>query len=59
MSEENNDIMARKALKAIASEDLEGFIDKANISDEDLKKALLTAIDIDTLQHEYQIIPKK
>jgi|GEM_PF-7087614 len=53
------DRLAKKALKAMSEESLEFFIDKKNISDEDLKKALLTAVDIDILHHEYQVLPKR
>ncbi len=57
MKQTSKDEMARKALKAMHEEHLESFIDSTNISDEDLKKALLTAVDIDILQHEHQILP--
>ena len=62
MTEENEDTMVKKALKAMAQEDLEKFIDCKNISDEDLKKALLTAVDIDILLselHTSQKTPEK
>ena len=57
MKEIDKNEMAKKALAAMADEDLESFIDTKDISADDLKKALLTAVDIDILQHEYQIIP--
>lgn len=57
MSERDKNDMAKKALKAMTNEHLESFIDSKNISDDDLKKALLTAVDIDILQHAYQIAP--
>ena len=43
------DEMARKALKAIAEQEVSMFIDSKNISEDDLKQALLTAIDINIL----------
>ena len=58
MTELVKDKLARKALKTLNEERLESFIDTTNISEEDLKKALLTAVDIDILQHEYQVSPK-
>ena len=58
MTELVKDKLARKALKTLNEERLESFIDTANISEEDLKKALLTAVDIDILQHEYQVSTK-
>jgi hypothetical protein len=57
MNEADKDAMAKNALAAMKKEHLESFIDSKEISDEDLKKALLTAVDIDILQHEYQILP--
>lgn len=46
---DKEDEMAKKALKAIAEEELSIFINSKNISDDDLKQALLTAMDIDIL----------
>ena len=54
MTKKTNDEMVKKALRAIVQEDLSSFIDCEGVSDEDLKKALLTAVDINVLQEEYQ-----
>ncbi len=48
-----DDLMVQKALKAIAEEELDSFIDSEHISDDDLKKALLTAVDINILYDDY------
>ena len=59
MNEIDKDAIAKKALRAMTEESLESFIDTKNLSEEDLKKALLTAVDIDILQHEYQLVTSK
>ncbi len=51
---QENDTLIKKALKAIAEEELSVFIDSKNISEDELKEALLTAVDINILCDEYQ-----
>lgn len=45
--------LVNRALKAIAEEEHSIFIDSKNISDEDLKNALLTVADIKVLCDDY------
>ena len=52
---DKKDEMAKKALKAIAEEELSMFIDSKNISEDDLKQALLTAMDINVLCDDFDL----
>ncbi len=59
MTETSEEEMAQKALKAMQEEYIEFYIDKKDISTEDLEKALLSAVDVDILQCEHQIPPSR
>lgn len=52
--QKSNNLLILKTLKAIADEEQSIFIDSKNISDEDLKEALLTVADIKVLCDDYK-----